>query len=117
EAEDKKHNEEMAAKQNAIDDVILREYFEGKKIKPMKTASGLYYTISNPGSGEKISAGQKASVNYTGMFLSGKAFDSNVDSAFHHMQPFDLEVGKGKVIKGWDEGLQLLKKGSKATFY
>lgn len=116
-AEDKKHNEEMAAKQNAIDDVILREYFEGKKVKPMKTQSGLYYTITTPGSGEKIVAGRKASVNYTGMFLSGKAFDSNVDSAFHHVQPFELEVGKGRVIKGWDEGIQLLKKGSKATFY
>ena len=116
-AEEKKFNEEFSAKQNAIDEVILREYFSNNKLKPMRTASGLYYTISSEGSGDKINAGQKVSVNYTGKFMSGKPFDSNTDSNFHHVQPFDLEVGKGRVIKGWDEGIQLLKKGSKATFY
>jgi len=83
----------------------------------MKTASGLYYTISKEGHGKNVDSGQTVNVDYTGMFLDGKKFDSNVDSAFHHVQPFPLEVGRGKVIKGWDEGLQLLKIGSKATFY
>ncbi len=116
-AEDKKDNEEKAAKQIVIDEKLLQEYFTSHGIKPLKTASGLYYTLANPGTGEKIKAGQKAGVNYTGKFLDGKPFDSNTDSAFHHVQPFDVEVGKGRVIKGWDEGLQLLKKGAKATFY
>jgi FKBP-type peptidyl-prolyl cis-trans isomerase FkpA len=117
EAEDKKDMEEKTAKQASVDDRILQEYFAKNNIKANKTASGLYYTISAPGQGENVKAGQKVSVNYTGKFLDGKPFDSNTDSNFHHMQPFDLEVGKGRVIKGWDEGLQLLKKGSKATFY
>ena len=116
-AEDKKDNAEKAEKQKGIDDKILQEYFAKNKIKPMKTASGLYYTISDEGHGDKIAAGKTVNVNYTGKFMDGKKFDSNTDSAFHHLQPFSLEVGKGKVIKGWDEGLQLLKTGAKATFY
>ncbi len=116
-AEDKKDNAEKAAKQNAVDDVILNDYFKQNKIKAKKTASGLYYTIKTEGKGENIKSGETADVNYTGMFMDGKKFDSNTDSAFHHVQPFTLEVGKGHVIKGWDEGLQLLKKGAKATFY
>ncbi len=116
-AEFKKDAAEKEGKQKNIDDKLLQEYFTKNKIKPMKTASGLYYTISAPGTGEQIKAGQTVNVDYTGMFMDGKKFDSNVDSAFHHVQPFSLEVGKGHVIKGWDEGLQLLKEGSKAMFY
>lgn len=113
----KKDNAEKEGKQKGIDEKLLKDYFAKTNIKPMKTASGLYYTITEEGTGDKIKAGQTVSVNYTGMFMDGKKFDSNVDSAFHHVQPFELEVGKGHVIKGWDEGLQLLKKGTKAVFY
>ncbi len=116
-AEEKKDQAEKAEKQKAIDEKLLKEYFTGQKIKATKTQSGLYYKINTPGSGDNVKAGATASVNYTGMFMDGKKFDSNTDSAFHHVQAFTLEVGVGKVIKGWDEGLQLLKKGSKATFY
>lgn len=116
-AEDKKENEEKAAKQTAIDDKILEEYFTKNNIHARKTASGLYYSIVAEGNGETIRKGQKIGVNYTGSFIDGKKFDSNTDSTFHHMQPFTLEVGKGNVIKGWDEGLQLLKIGSKAKLY
>ncbi len=116
-AEDKKEAQESEAKQTAVDDKLLQEYFTKNNIKPLKTASGLYYTLSDPGTGDLVKSGDKASVNYTGKFMDGKPFDSNTDSNFHHMQPFDVEVGKGRVIKGWDEGLMLLKKGAKATFY
>lgn len=117
EEEDKRDNEEKAAKQLSIDDKLLKEYFTQHGIKPLKTTSGLYYTISSEGTGAQVQSGQKVNVNYTGKFMDGKPFDSNTDSAFHHVTPFELEVGKGRVIKGWDEGLQLLKLGSKATFY
>jgi len=117
EAEDKKENEEKAARQTAIDDEILKDYFKKNNIKAKKTASGLYYSIKTEGKGENIKPGETADVNYTGMFMDGKKFDSNTDSGFHHVTPFTLEVGKGHVIKGWDEGLQLLKLNSIATFY
>jgi FKBP-type peptidyl-prolyl cis-trans isomerase FkpA len=117
EEEFKKYTAEQEAKQKGIDDKLLQEYFAKNKIKPSKTASGLYYTVSSEGSGENGKAGQKYSVNYTGKLLNGNKFDSNVDSGFHHTTPFEVEVGKARVIKGWDEGLLLFKKGAKATLY
>jgi FKBP-type peptidyl-prolyl cis-trans isomerase len=116
-AEEKQYNEGKAAQQIGIDEGILADYFKRNNITPTKTAAGVYYTILSEGTGTKVAAGQKVSVNYTGMFLDGKKFDSNTDSAFHHVQPFDLTVGKGMVIKGWDDGLQQLKKGTRAMLY
>ncbi len=115
--EDKKESAENAAKQKVIDEKILADYFKKNNIKPLKTADGLYYTIEKEGHGPNIKAGESVNVNYTGMFLDGKKFDSNVDTSFKHMTPFTVDVAKGKVIKGWDEGLQLLKLGAKAKFY
>jgi len=117
EKEEKDFADRSMAIQAAIDDKLLQDYFKEKKIKATKTASGLYYKINKAGIGAPAQKGQTVSVNYTGMFMDGKKFDSNVDTAFHHVQPFDLEVGRGMVIRGWDEGLQLLPKGTKATFY
>ena len=50
-------------------------------------------------------------VHYTGMFLDGKKFDSSVDTG----QP--ATFGLNQVIKGWTEGLQLMKEGAKYKFY
>jgi FKBP-type peptidyl-prolyl cis-trans isomerase FkpA len=115
EEEEKKYEDEMAAKQNVIDDKLLREYFARNNLQPMKTTTGLYYVISRKGEGEHAKMGESATVNYTGKLMNGQAFDSNTDSAFKHPQPLAFTVGKA--IKGWDEGLQLLNKGAKATFY
>lgn len=108
---------EKSAMQISIDDKMLQDYFAKNNIKPLKTASGLYYTISNPGAGESPKAGEQITVNYTGKTLDGNAFDSNLDPKFNHVQPFSFNVGQGQVIRGWDEGLMLLKKGAKATLY
>ncbi len=118
EEEDKKHNEEMASKQGGIEEKSLQDYFRKNGIKPMKTASGLYYTVAKEGMGPKAQSGQSVKVNYTGKLLgSSVAFDSNTDTAFKHPEPFSVVIGKGNVIKGWDEGLQLFSKGAKATLY
>ena len=119
----KQMNEQMAkqkvaaAKQMVKEDKDLKAYFAKNKILPTKTASGLYYTIKEDGSGEMAAVGDSVTMNYTGTLLDGTKFDSNEDTAFHHVSPFDFILGKGMVIKGWDEGIALLKKGSKATLY
>jgi FKBP-type peptidyl-prolyl cis-trans isomerase FkpA len=113
----RKEMEEKAAAQLPMDDKMLQDYFAKNNLKPTKTASGLYYSITKPGSGPQITAGQSVTMNYTGKTLDGKTFDSNMDDEFHHKQPFSFLVGRGQVIRGWDEGVMLLKKGSKATFY
>lgn len=65
---------------------------------------------------EKISkAGDRLSMNYTGRFIDGTAFDSNVDPKFGHVEPFVFTLGTGQVIAGWDEGLVGMKIGEKKT--
>lgn len=119
----KQMNEQMAkqkaeaAKQLVKDDKALKDYFAKKNITPKKTASGLYYTIKEEGSGENVISGDSVTMNYTGTLLDGTKFDSNEDTAFHHVAPFNFVIGRGQVIKGWDEGIALLKNGSKATLY
>lgn len=112
-----KEQQAKDAEQLKKDDEQLQAYFKEKGITPEKTASGLYYTIDKEGTGTQIEANNYVSVNYTGTNLKGIAFDSNVDPKFQHVEPFSFVAGQRQVIKGWDEGIQLLKKGSKAHFY
>ncbi|NCX95351.1 MAG: hypothetical protein EBX41_02875 [Chitinophagia bacterium] len=112
-----KEMKEKQDKQAATDSTMLQEYFAKNNIKPLKLASGLYYTIANPGKGEDIKQGKEVTMNYTGKLLDGTVFDSNLDPQFKHTEPFKFQVGMGMVIPGWDEGVQKLKKGAKATLY
>ena len=99
--------------QNKKDEAVFQEYLQKNNLKATKTASGIYYVITQPGSGAKAQAGQTVSVQYKGSLLSGKEFDS---SAKHGGQPISFPLGRGQVIPGWDEAITLLNKGSKATF-
>jgi FKBP-type peptidyl-prolyl cis-trans isomerase len=49
-------------------------------------------------------------VHYTGKLTNGKVFDSSVD----RKKPFVFTIGKGQVIRGWDEGVAKMKVGEKA---
>ncbi len=112
-----KEQEAKGKIQTALDEKALIDYFKKNKIKATRTKSGLYYVITKPGSGENAKAGESVTVNYTGKTMDGEKFDSNEDPAFNHVQPFSFTLGQGQVIKGWDEGIALLKKGGKATLY
>ena len=118
-ADMQKEMEAKKAAQMPIDDKTLQDYFAQHNIKAEKTASGLYYTVQKPGSGAQIAKGQMASIKYTGKTLEGKAFDSNVDTSIGHhgTDLLTFPVGAGQMIPGMDEGISLLKKGSKATLY
>jgi FKBP-type peptidyl-prolyl cis-trans isomerase FkpA len=118
-AEQMKKIEEQKAMQLPLDDKALQEYFAKNNIKAQKTESGLYYTIEKPGSGAVIGKGKTASMMYTGKTLDGTPFDSNIDTAIGHHgnDPLTFQVGQGQMIPGVDEGVALLKKGSKATLY
>ena len=115
--EKQKEMQEASAKQVGIDEQLLQDYFAKNNIKAQKTASGLYYVIDKEGTGDKAAAGKQVVVNYTGKTLDGKTFDSNVDPEFKHTEPFTFTLGQGQVIRGWDEGVGLMKKGSKGTLY
>ena len=91
----------------------LSEYLKNNNIKTKETASGLNYVITKEGNGEKPNVGTLIKVHYTGKLLDGTVFDSSVN----RNEPFQFVLGIGQVIPGWDEGLQLLSKGSKAVLY
>ena len=76
----------------------------------MKTASGLDYVEVEAGTGAQAAAGKTVSVHYTGKFQDGKVFDSSVSRG----DPLTFRLGVGQVIKGWDEGIALMKVGGKA---
>lgn len=98
-------------KQSAVEDVNIEKYITDNKLNPTKTPSGLMYVISKEGTSEKAAAGDTVVVHYTGKLLNGNKFDSSLDVG----KPIEFPIGKGMVIKGWDEALMLLGKGTKAT--
>lgn len=83
-----------------------------KDMSEMQTLeSGLQIQIHEQGEGEFPKKGEVVSVHYTGTLTDGTKFDSSHD----RNQPLQFPLGVGKVIKGWDEGIALLKPGGKAT--
>lgn len=76
------------------------------------TASGLTYQVLKRGKGKKAKATSKVTVHYTGWLVTdGRKFDSSVDRG----QPVTFSLDG--VIKGWAEGVQLMKAGGKARFW
>jgi FKBP-type peptidyl-prolyl cis-trans isomerase len=78
--------------------------------KPMpstQTPSGLGIEEIVAGAGEIAAAGQRVTVHYTGWLTDGSKFDSSKD----RNDPFEFWLGKGQVIRGWDEGVQGMKVG------
>ena len=71
--------------------------------------SDLKIEVLNEGNGDVAEAGQNVSVHYTGWLTDGTKFDSSVDRG----QPFQFPLGAGRVIQGWDKGVQGMKIGEK----
>ncbi|MBN4081853.1 FKBP-type peptidyl-prolyl cis-trans isomerase [bacterium AH-315-C07] len=90
---------------------MIEEYIKEKKLDTEVTGTGLRYVITEKGDGVQAQPDQIVQVHYTGMFLNGKIFDSSLDRG----KPHEFVLGKGQVIKGWDEGVGLLSVGDKAT--
>jgi FKBP-type peptidyl-prolyl cis-trans isomerase len=76
---------------------------------PTPTASGLQIIEIQPGTGDEARAGQEVTVHYTGWLTDGRKFDSSRDRG----DPFKFGLGKGQVIRGWDEGVAGMKVGGK----
>jgi FKBP-type peptidyl-prolyl cis-trans isomerase len=61
------------------------------------------------GHGQEVKSGDTVVINYKGTLTDGTKFDSSYD----HGQPFETQIGVGRVIKGWDEGVPGMKVGGK----
>ncbi len=102
--QEKKKQEAIAA----FESKVKEKYPDAKS-----TESGLRYVMHHEGEGDQAVAGKTVAVHYTGtLFENGSKFDSSLDRG----QPIEFPLGQGRVIKGWDEGIAMLKKGGKATF-
>jgi len=82
-----------------------------KKTGVYVTETGLQYIIQKEGAGTSPTAQNKVKVHYEGRLINGDVFDSS----YKRGKP--TEFGVGQVIPGWTEGLQLMKPGSKYTFF
>lgn len=80
------------------------------KSAAVTTASGLTYIVTKKGEGAQLKAGDMVVVHYTGLLTNGAVFDSSVGRG----EPLSFQLGAGRVIKGWDEGLQKLHIGDHA---
>ena len=111
-AENARKGQALAAAQTAKDVAVIQAYLKKNKLVAKKTVGGTYYVITKPGKGLPPKKGQNVRVLYRGTIMTtGKEFDS---SAKHGNEPIEFPLGQGQVIAGWDQGLAVLNKGSKA---
>ncbi|MCD0478204.1 peptidylprolyl isomerase [Chryseobacterium sp. LC2016-29] len=101
------NNKAMAEKAEAEAKKALEDLKAGMQV----TESGLYYKITKKTEGKAAKAGDNVQVHYAGKLTNGTEFDSS----FKRNEPLEFPVGTGRVIKGWDEGILLLKEGETAT--
>lgn len=118
--------QEEASGQKIKDAELIEAYLAENNIEAQATESGLRYVITEEGEGPSPEAGQTVEVNYAGHVLNGEFFDTSIKSVAEEQglyneqreyKPLEFPLGQGAVISGWDEGIALLNKGAKATFY
>jgi len=102
----------------------IKKYIADNKLKVTTTATGLNYIVTSPGTGPVPIAGDTVFVNYVGRLENNNVFETNIKAEAIKAkkynpsvpyQPIPIVVGQGKVIPGWDQGLMLFNKGTKAT--
>jgi FKBP-type peptidyl-prolyl cis-trans isomerase FklB len=107
---DMQQKQKTAAEKNAADGTKFLE--ENKKKEGVKTtASGLQYKVIKEGSGPQAKATDIVTVNYRGTLIDGTEFDSS----YKRGEPATFPLNG--VIKGWTEGVQLMKVGSKYQLF
>jgi len=89
----------------AREEALIKEKYPNA----IRTSSGLVYIILKEGNGATPTSGALVEAHYTGRLLDGTKFDSSVDRG----EPLLFLVGRGEVIKGWDEAFRSMKKGEK----
>ena len=93
----------------AADEYLDKNIAENSDVK--ETPTGLQYKVLLEGNGESPGKADKVKVHYAGRLIDGSEFDSSIKRG----EPSSF--GLNQVIKGWTEGLQLMKVGSKFQFY
>ncbi len=110
EAELRKEELKIQKEKEMQESIDIEKYISDNKLNVQTTASGLKYVMTQEGKGDQAQAGKTVRVHYTGRLLNGTKFDSSYD----RNDPLEFVLGQGMVIRGWDEGIALLKVGGKA---
>jgi len=102
----------MAPTLDHRDGMIATLHPHSPEDSPMNTTpSGLQYEDTVTGSGDEAKAGQQVTVHYTGWLYENGEKGAKFDSSKDRRDPFQFDLGRGHVIKGWDEGVQGMKVG------
>lgn len=109
EQKQKSANQERGKAAKAEGEKYLAE--NAKKDNVVTLPSGLQYTVLKEGSGKKPKAEDSVQCHYEGMLVDGTLFDSSLQRG--EPATFPLK----QVIKGWTEGLQLMREGAKYRFF
>ena len=110
-AERMQQYELMIEEYRVAEDSLINDYITKNNIKISPTEDGIYFIKTVSGKGKAIANGSTVSVHYTGKLLDGAVFDSSIEQG----TPFDVTVGQGQVIPGWEKALLLMRGGDKAT--
>lgn len=91
---------------------IMEAFVKKNQPNATKTQFGIYRVVLKEGAGEIAKKGQTVTVHYTGKLMDGSTFESSVGR-----DPFPVTIGTGSVIPGWEQALELMKKGEKAWVF
>lgn len=92
--------------------VLLGGWVQGSP-ETITTESGLKYIDHKVGTGTEAAKGDAVEVHYTGWLYEDGKRGAKFDSSLDRGQPFKFDLGAGKVIRGWDEGVEGMKVGGK----
>ena len=96
----------------------IKEYLAKNKIKAQETPEGVFVVIKTPGDATaKIDSSKQVNVFYKGYTLKGETFDSNIKPNDPATKPYEVNLGTGSVIPGWEIGLTYFTKGAKGSLY
>jgi len=84
-----------------------------KEVISKTASSGINYIVEKVGTGETVKSGKTVTVKYIGFYTTGEIFDA---SAYHGDGTFSYVHKTTSLIKGWEEGIEVLQKGGRAVF-
>jgi FKBP-type peptidyl-prolyl cis-trans isomerase FkpA len=96
-----------------IEEKTLEAYVKMHDPRAIRSETGIYYRILNPGQGPALKNGDVVWAHFSGRLLDGKVFDTDSGKA----EPLKFYYGRNSGIKGFQEGIEHLKKGAKAILY
>ena len=104
---------ESYPEETAQADNDLKTYLKNKGIDTEPQPAGFYYVSSSMGDGNSPKPGDTVKVHYVLRLTDGKQLESSYEVG----EPIEFVLGEGRVIPGWDKGIQLMSKGEKGTLY